>query len=168
MSRELFEQVGSVIALSPRSRGNWPVFLAGVGRDHEHGVEVVDYIVGLPLEPLLFVAFGLAMEREPAPGVRGVRLRREDPLLDESFFVILSDQAPVAMFTRRTGDDVYDVTITQDPALVHRIAHHLIRRVPRPGRDNTALAPPRPAPDATPDGASGQTSRRGWRQGKRG
>ncbi|HUX70678.1 MAG TPA: hypothetical protein VMV41_09230, partial [Cellulomonadaceae bacterium] len=34
-----------------------------------------------------------------------------------------------------------EVVLTQDPDVVHRVARHLIRRIPAPGADNEALLP---------------------------
>lgn len=166
MDRDLLQRLGAVVAHSPRSTDNWPVFLAGVGKDTDQGTAVVDYIHGLPLESLLFVTFGTDMPAAPAPGVRGVRVRRDDPLADERFLIVLSDQGPVALFARTTSDGLFDVAITQDPELVHRIAHHLIRRVPPPGCDNTALVSPLPLrePDGNGQATALGSPKHGWRQ----
>ena len=78
---------------------------------------------------------------------------------------MLSDQAPVAVFARGLPDGLYDVVITQDAAVVHAIAHHLIRRVPRAGADNLALSAhkfePRPVIGAGDDVV--EQKHRSWR-----
>jgi EAL domain-containing protein (putative c-di-GMP-specific phosphodiesterase class I) len=165
MDGDLLQRVAGVVAHSPRSTGSWPVFLAGVGSDRARGAAIVDYIHGLPLESLLFVTFGTDMPAQPAPGVRGVRVRHDDPLAEERFLIVLSDQGPVAVFARSTSEGLFDVAITQDPELVHRIAHHLIRRVPRPGRDNTALVTPQHVsePDGVPHVSLVEPAKHGWR-----
>jgi EAL domain-containing protein (putative c-di-GMP-specific phosphodiesterase class I) len=67
MDRDLLQRVAAMVAHSPRSTDNWPVFLAGVGRETDQGTAIVDYIHGLPLESLLFVTFGTDMPAQPAP-----------------------------------------------------------------------------------------------------
>jgi hypothetical protein len=79
------------------------------------------------------------MPAEPAPGARGVRLPRGDAFAGERFLIVLSDQAPAAVFARASTPDFYDTVVTQDLELVHEIARHIIRRIPVLGRDNTAL-----------------------------
>jgi EAL domain-containing protein (putative c-di-GMP-specific phosphodiesterase class I) len=164
MNRQLLERVAAVVASGPRSADNRPVILAGVGRDTDHGAAVVEYSKTLPLESLLFVTFGTEMTGQPAPGVRGVRVRQDDPLADERFLIVLSDQGPMAVFARTLADGRFDVVVTQDPDLVHRVVHHLVRRVPAPGRNNTALAAPGPAPITEHDDAPDSPPKRGWRQ----
>jgi EAL domain-containing protein (putative c-di-GMP-specific phosphodiesterase class I) len=163
MNRELLQRVGAVVANGPRSADNWPVILAGVGRDIEHGAAVVEYSKALPLQSLLFVTFGTEMTGQPAPGVRGVRVRQDDPLAEERFLIILSDQGPMALFARTAADGRFDVVVTQDPELVHRVVHHLIRRVPAPGRNNTALAPPESPRSRPHDSGPVPAPKRGWR-----
>jgi EAL domain-containing protein (putative c-di-GMP-specific phosphodiesterase class I) len=142
MNRAVLEQVTALVVQSPRSTDKWPVFLAGVSRDLQNGAVVVEDSQGRPVESLLFVTFGTEMTGQPAPGVRGVRVREDDPIADERFLIVLSDQGPVALLARLRHDGRFDVAVTQDPELVHRVVHHLIRRVPPPGRNNTALAAP--------------------------
>jgi EAL domain-containing protein (putative c-di-GMP-specific phosphodiesterase class I) len=163
MNREILERVAAVVASSPRSADNWPVFLACVGRDTAHATAVADYSRALPTESLLFVMFGTEVTGTPAAGVRGVRVRQDDPLADERFLIVLSDQGPMALFARTALDGRYDVVVTQDPELVHRVVHHLIRRVPAPGRNNTALAAPAPAPSRMADGARATPPKAVWR-----
>jgi len=168
MGKDLLDQLARVIAYSPRSIGTWPVFLACVSRDGQLTKAMVEHIVGLPRRTLLFVTFGVGLPGEPAPGVRGVHLRHDDPLADERFLIVLSDQAPVAIFARTSPDGLYDVAVTQDPELVHDIARHLIRRVPGPGHDNTALpasiAMRDPECDDQEVAPPQNRSKQGWRQ----
>jgi EAL domain-containing protein (putative c-di-GMP-specific phosphodiesterase class I) len=166
MSRALLERVAAIVAKSPRSTDHWPVFLAGVGTDTQHAAAVVEYSQGRPVQSLLFVTFGTEVTGHPAPGVRGVRVRQDDALANQRFLIVLSDQGPMAVFARGRPDGQFDVSVTQDPELVHRVVHHLIRRVPAPGRNNTALAAPAAAPDfgGSDSGVVVSPNKRGWRQ----
>lgn len=148
MEKQLVDQLAQLIAHSPRSSEAWPIFLAGTGRDGDLSAGVSTNRDGSPRKALLFAAFGAGMPDQAGPGVRGVRVRQEDPLADERFLVVLSDQAPVALLARCAPDGMFDVVVTQDQELVHTVAHHLIRRVPGPGASNLAL----PAPTRPPRG----------------
>ena len=139
MESEVVDRLATVIANSPRSSNSWPVFLTCVGRDLRDIQGVMEASLGLPRPALLSVAFGVGMPDEPVPGVRGVRVGLDDPLANEKFLIVLSDQAAVALFAQRASDGLFDVVITQNQELVHGIAHHLIRRVPGPGSGNVAL-----------------------------
>ena len=76
------------------------------------------------------------------------------------YFALLGWSAP------STADGPVEVVLTQDPDVVHRIARHLMRRLPPPGADNEALPPPTPGdrddPGESAD-ASGDGARSGWR-----
>ena len=164
MDEELMDELISLIANAPRSAGAWPVLIASAGRRGELS-EAMSKHLGATHAHLLCVIFGSRMPGEPAPGVHGVRIRAEDPLNNERLLIVLSDQAPVALFARGMPDGLYDVAVTQDAALVHAIAHHLIRRVPRAGADNLALSarPFEPQPVIkTGDGVVEQ-KHRSWR-----
>ena len=147
MENELVDRLAAVIANSPQSSNSWPVFLTGVGRDRQVIEGVLEESFGLPRPALLSVAFGVGMPGEPIPGVRGVRVGVHDPLADEKFLIVLSDQATVALLARRAGDGMFDVVVTQNQEFVHGIAHHLIRRVPGLGSGNVALTPRSCPPD---------------------
>jgi len=98
-------------------------------------------------------------------------------MAEECFAVVLSDQAPVAVFARASPDGLFDVSITQDADLVHAIAHHLIRRIPGPGQGDRAV-PSRQTeeegydegPVEVPVAAADSQKQGGWRGrlGKRG
>lgn len=141
MDRRTVDQLAALIARSPRTSETWPVFLACVGRDRELSESLVADVLGLPRRTLLLVVFGEGLPPEPAPGVRGVRVSSRDPLGDERFLVVLTDQTAVALLARRAIDGLYEVVVTQNPEQVYGIAHHLIRRVPAAGSQNTALSP---------------------------
>ena len=134
MDRDLLGQLFGMVAHAPRATATWPVFLVCVGRDHHLRGDAMEHLLGLAEGALLFVLFGMDMPAAPAPGVRGVSLTRQDPLAGEWFVIGLSGQAPVAVFARAAADGLFDVTVTQAPHLVNAIAHHLIRRIPRPGQ----------------------------------
>jgi EAL domain-containing protein (putative c-di-GMP-specific phosphodiesterase class I) len=163
----LYELARAVAPPDQRLAGAWPVVLGCVGRDRELGKTMVEHAMGGRHQALLFVIFSAGALREPAPGVRRVRVDPQDPLADERFLIVLSDQAPIAVLARSSTDGLFDVAVTQDPELVHVIAHHLIRRVPGPGQGDTALPVPtrererfdQESPPATPT-----PSKRGWRR----
>ena len=138
MGRPSLDRLALVLALSPRPPGTWPVILVDVGRDGTVPDLIVEH--GVPERTLLFVTFGTDLTREPVPGVLGVRLALDDPLADERFLIVLSDQAPVGIFARKSPAGYFDVVVSQDETLVYAIAHQLLRRVPGPGRNNYALA----------------------------
>ena len=140
MGRAYLDELALVLARGPRVTGARPIFISCVGRDGRASDLMIEH--GLALESLLFVTFGTGLAAEPAAGIRGVRLRAADPLADERFLIVLSAQAPVAIFARRSLTGDYDLVVTQEPELVHDVARHLIRRVPRPGRNNTVLPVP--------------------------
>jgi EAL domain-containing protein (putative c-di-GMP-specific phosphodiesterase class I) len=157
------DKLAGVLAYGPRPNGTRCVFLACFGRAGEIPAELLEH--GTPEGALLFVAFGTGLAAEPFPGVRGVRLVEDDPFADEKFLIVLSDQAPVAIFARASSNGLYDVVVTQDFELVHEIARHLIRRVPGPGRNNNALGgSEREDKSADEEEVSpGLTPKRGWR-----
>ncbi|RYV51288.1 EAL domain-containing protein [Pengzhenrongella frigida] len=161
MDLDVLTRLIAVMALSPRSLGTWPAYLVGMSRDAELPARLTDHIAVMHSSALLWVVFGTAMAAEPVPGVHGVRLHLDDPLADERFFIVLSDQAPTAVFARLCPDGLYDVVVTQDRDLVHAVAYHLIRRMPRPGGPNFALPVHRREPTA--DDADSTVAKRGWR-----
>jgi len=156
-------KLARVLAYGPRPAGTSCVFLACFGRDGDIPVELVEH--GAPVGALLFVAFGTDLTAEPFPRGRGVRLVDDDPFADEKFLIVLSDQAPVAIFARVSANGLYDVVVTQDFEVVHEIARHLLRRGPGPGHDNHALGGAEVEADAAAeqDVALALTPRRVWR-----
>ncbi|MGV8968734.1 MAG: EAL domain-containing protein [Cellulomonas sp.] len=143
MGKEALEDLFRLVAHSPAANGTWPIILACVGNDPAFGWTAIEHVLGRGSSTLLSVVFGTLQSPEPATGVRGIRLRPVDPLAEERLLVILSDQAPIALCARRSRDGKYDVAITQSPVLVHGIAHHLIRRVPRLHHGSRALMAPK-------------------------
>jgi hypothetical protein len=95
MSLAYLNRVAQMLAFSPRSSGTWPVFLTGFARDGQIPGEIAEH--GIPEDCLLFVAFGTGLPPEPAAGVRGIRLRLDDPLADERFLIVMSDQTAVVI-----------------------------------------------------------------------
>ncbi|PVU81430.1 phytochrome-like protein cph2 (plasmid) [Cellulomonas sp. WB94] len=167
MDGEHLRQLAQVIAPPGRGlTGAWPVVLGCVGRDHELSQAMAERAMGRSQAPLC-VIFGAGPLSEPAPGVRIVHVDPQDPLADERFLIILSDQAPIAVLARSSSDGFFDVTVTQDPELVHVIAHHLIRRVPGPGHGDSALRVPareRERFEQEDPAAPVAPSKRGWRR----
>ena len=139
VDRDLLGQLVRILAHAPRSAGSQPVVLACMGRGSRFSGHAVEHLLGLANGALLFVLFGMGPPGEPVPGVRRVRLRRDDPMAEECFAIVLSDQAPVALFARASPDGLFDVAMTQSAELVHAIVHHLIRRVPGPAQGDRAL-----------------------------
>ena len=157
------DKLARLLAYGPRPNGTRCVFLACFGREGEIPAELLEH--GTTEETLLFVAFGTGLAAEPFLGGRGVRLVEDDPFADEKFLIVLSDQAPVAIFARASSNGLYDVVVTQDFELVHEIARHLMRRVPAPGPNNYALGGPEPeneSPDEEEVSVE-STPKRGWR-----
>lgn len=140
MDGDLLGELVRALTHGPTSTSTWPVVLGCVGRRHQLSAAMAEHAATHTRQTLLFVVFGAGIAGEPAPGARGVRIDQQDPLADERFLVVLSDQAPIAVLARSAPDGLFDVTVTQDPEVVHPIAHHLIRRVPRPGQGDTAFA----------------------------
>jgi EAL domain-containing protein (putative c-di-GMP-specific phosphodiesterase class I) len=167
-------RLAELVAVTPRSGGTWPVFLLGVGRTKALADPIVEHILSLPRQTLMTAAFGTGLERTPAPGIRGVRLPEDDRLADELFLVVLTDEAPVALFSRTCWDGQLDAVVTQDPSLVFALASHLMRRIPpaqsrsntaRPVHRPRAADSPAPADAASPDSAAGRPAspKSGWR-----
>jgi EAL domain-containing protein (putative c-di-GMP-specific phosphodiesterase class I) len=169
-------RLAEMVAFTPRSGGTWPVYLLGVGRTKALADPIVDHIISLPRQTLMTAAFGTGLGPAPAPGIRGVLLRDDDRLADELFLIVLTDEAPVALFSRVTWDGQLEAVITQDPSVVFALASHLMRRIPpTSSRSNTARPvhhrrkglngpstdpPERVSPDTAPS-ATGPKS--GWR-----
>ena len=168
MDGEHLRQLARAIAPPDRGlTGAWPVVLGCVGRDRELSHAMADRALGRTNQDPLCVIFGAGILGEPAPGVRIVHVDPQDPLADERLLIVLSDQPPIAVLARSSPDGLFDVTVTQDPELVHVIAHHLIRRVPGPDQGDTALPVPareRERFDQETLPATATQSKRGWRR----
>lgn len=153
--------------------GSAPVILAGGGRGDQPDAASADGFPAPATAPLLLVLFGTGMPPEPLPGLRGVRVRRDDPLAAERFLIVLGEVGACAVLAR--SDRAHprsevETVLTQDPELVHALARQLIRRIPGAGGSHDALPGPAapagghdtvdavtaPADDAEPD-------RVGWR-----
>lgn len=153
-------QIGAILAYRPNATGCPSVYLLCVG-DGEVPAELVAN--GIPESAMVFVVFGTDMPTEPAPGARGVCLPRGDAFAREKFLIVLSDQAPAAVFARASTPDFYDTVVTQDFELVHEIARHIIRRIPVLGQDNTALGGSPLEEEAGPEpDEPGPENHRGW------
>jgi EAL domain-containing protein (putative c-di-GMP-specific phosphodiesterase class I) len=136
-TRSDLDDLTALLADSPRTSGCPSVFLSCVGPGSQ--VPTALLALGIPERAMFFVAFGTDMPAEPTPGARGVRLPPGDAFAREEFLIVLGSQAPVAIFARASSSEFYEAAVTQDFELVHEIARHVIRRVPRFGRDNRAL-----------------------------
>jgi DICT domain-containing protein len=80
-------------------------------------------------------ALGVAMDPEPAPGVRGSTVGPDDPLLGEWSIAVLGPHfaaALVALDNGDTGSDMdrgFDFALTYDRDLVIQAANSLLTRV---------------------------------------
>ena len=88
----------------------------------------------LAADAALVAAFGVGMEGEPAPGVRGADLGPDDVLRDEWSVVVLGPHFSAALVAVDLGDDGpdmergFDFTLTYDRQLVIRAAATLMGR----------------------------------------
>ncbi|NUU15803.1 EAL domain-containing protein [Cellulomonas humilata] len=157
-------------ALTP---GAAPVILAGGGRSDQPDESSAEGFPAPATMPLLLVLFGTGLPQEPLPGLRGVRVRRDDPLAADRFLIVLSEAGAFAVLARSDRADPgreVEIVLTQDPDLVHSMARQLIRRIPSSGGSNDALpGPETPAsgPEVTVDGhapdGDAAPGRGGWR-----
>lgn len=155
-------QLGGMIARRPHTRGCPSVYLLCVGDDQLPAELVAS---GVPESAMVFVVFGNDLPAEPATGARGVCLPPGDAFAREKFLIVLSDQAPAAVFAKASSPGYFDTVVTQDVELVHEIARHIIRRVPVLGRDNAALGGSAGEDESRSDEAVDPEpeGRRGWR-----
>jgi EAL domain-containing protein (putative c-di-GMP-specific phosphodiesterase class I) len=120
--------------------GAAPVVLVGLGRRGFEPERAASFPQGT--QPLLLLVFSAATLDTSWPGVRGARLPLTDPLADERFLVVMNEKGGIAVHGHAAEDGVVEVQLSQDPAVVHGIARHLIRRLPAPDGDGYALPPP--------------------------
>ncbi len=80
---------------------------------------------------------GAAMPPAPAAGVRGVRLRTNDPLVCEWVIAVIGLQESIALIAEDLGDDYddnprrrYDSAVTYEPSLVTDVVRALLMHVP--------------------------------------
>jgi EAL domain-containing protein (putative c-di-GMP-specific phosphodiesterase class I) len=83
----------------------------------------------------LVAALGVGMDREPAPGVRGMQLCAEEDLRDEWNVIVLGPHFGAAFVARDLGDTGpdferrFDFAMTHDRELVTEVAKSLMRRL---------------------------------------
>lgn len=88
----------------------------------------------------LVVALGAGMPDEPAPGVRGIDLDDDDPLVGEWTVIVVGAHYAAALIARDLGDRGpeldrrFEFTVTHDRQLVLTAARSLLRRVGATGR----------------------------------
>lgn len=164
--------LGRLFATSSHTSGASLAVLACAGRDAETSGALPDEFPGLAVDAPLRVVFGTGLPPEPRPGLRGVRIRPDDPLANQRFLIMLGEDRTVAVLSRHDPqgrDPLSDVTWTQDPGVVYAIAHHLIRRLPTADGPNdaqplrTALADPGLGP-LEPENLKVEEKRGGWWQ----
>ena len=171
VERRHYLDLARTVAFGSIAPGAAPVVLVGLGRGEVDPAVAATF----PQEPaLLFAMYGTAVSGDPAPVIRGVRLRAGDPLADLEFLVAMTEKVGSALIGRATPDGALEIVHTQDREVVHGIARHLIRRVPPPGGDGVALPPPLPADvddlsaeEVGDDDGAGHEGARGWRFGRR-
>jgi EAL domain-containing protein (putative c-di-GMP-specific phosphodiesterase class I) len=142
-----FEQLTQLVYQAALVPGASPVILACAGPDERPDQDRAASYPELTAAPLLLVLFGTGMPPEPLPGLRGVRVGPDDPLVDERFLIVLSEKGPFAVVAWSDPNDpdaFLDVVLTQEPDRVHRMARQLIRRIPALGTSNAALPGPQP------------------------
>ena len=98
------------------------MILAGGGRSDQPDESSAEGFPAPATMPLLLVLFGTGLPQEPLPGLRGVRVRRDDPLAADRFLVVLGEAGAFAVLARSDradpGSEV-EIVLTQDPELVH-------------------------------------------------
>ena len=152
-------------ALAP---GAAPVVLASRGATRQDTALDTD---GFPIPqttPLLVVLFGVEEEPSQVPGLRQVAVGPREALAGETFLVVLRDSDAVAMAAWPSETSgLMDVALSQDAAVVHDIARHLIARIPSAsGRD--AEEPDTDGPQAEDDApGDDEPARAGWRHRRR-
>ena len=76
---------------------------------------------------------GADMPSTPAPGIRGVSLRANDPLVEQWVLVVISPEFHAALVARGSGAkgdvDAFDYVLTRDRELVVAVADTLMRRM---------------------------------------
>jgi EAL domain-containing protein (putative c-di-GMP-specific phosphodiesterase class I) len=83
----------------------------------------------------LVAALGVGMDREPAPGVRGVRLSADETLRGEWNVTVLGPHFGAAFVSRDLGDGGpdherrFDFAMTHDRELVTEVARSMMRRL---------------------------------------
>lgn len=83
----------------------------------------------------LVAALGVGMDREPAPGVRGVQIGTEETLRGEWDVIVLGPHYGAAFVARDLGDDLpdderrFDFALTHDRDLVTEVARAMMRRL---------------------------------------
>jgi hypothetical protein len=83
----------------------------------------------------LVAALGVGMDREPAPGVRGVHIGAEETLRGEWNVIVLGPHYGAAFVARDLGDDLpdpdrrFDFALTHDRDLVTEAARAMMRRL---------------------------------------
>jgi hypothetical protein len=99
--------------------------------------EMCERFEGLAGSAALVGAFGCGLTTKPAPGVRGIDLRSDDPLCDEWNVIVVSPHFAVAFVARDLGDDGpdldrrFDYFVTYDRGLVAAAARSLLQRMIR-------------------------------------
>lgn len=138
MTGAAFDRLAQMAYRAALRPGAEPVVLGGLGRRRPSIPTGASHFPTPAVQPLLWVLFGGEPDDERA-GLHRVAFDRGDPAADESFIVVLREHDAVAAVARpalvssatgATGGDMVEVVVTQDPALIHPLARHLVRRLP--------------------------------------
>ena len=137
---EHFVEWARIVARGSIAPGAAPVILAGAGMGgFDAGVAET-----FPAQatPLLAIAFGVGIDEEPIPGLRGIRLDPADPLAHTMFLIVISANGVFALMGKGEPDGKVLAVMTQDSSVVDDVARHVIRRVPPVGSNGLALPMP--------------------------
>lgn len=165
MSPERLDDLARIVYRAALAPGAAPVVLASRGASRQASALDAEGYPAPETEPLLVVLFGVDEDTSELPGLRHVAVGRGDPLAGETFLVVLRDAEAVALAAWPSAEiGRVDVALSQDPAVVHEIARHLIARIPSAAGRGPGLAPGAGGPTPRDEGADvGEAGRPGWR-----
>jgi EAL domain-containing protein (putative c-di-GMP-specific phosphodiesterase class I) len=112
-----------------------PVVLAAMQAGRNFSAETEKTYADLAKTCAFVGVAGTDMPRHPAPDIRGVSLRPQDPLADQWVVVVLSPEFHGALVAKDIGDKVsdgerrFDYVMTTDRDLVVAVADTLMRRM---------------------------------------
>jgi EAL domain-containing protein (putative c-di-GMP-specific phosphodiesterase class I) len=133
MTSEAMLEIGGFFVRRAVATGSSPIVLVGQGGGRPlDAMFLQEPMAGLRESAVLCALFAFDAPTNELPGVRFVYVPGDDPLARESFLVILTESMAIAMVGIRPvpSDAVLEVVLTQDDETVHRVAEHLIRRIP--------------------------------------
>jgi len=123
IERQIANQGSAAVVISSFQEASY--FTARTARRYEE----------LAADAALVAALGVDMPREPAPGVRGIRLSPEEALCGEWNVTVLGPHFGAAFVARDLGDTGpdfdrrFDFAMTHDRKLVTEVARSMMRRL---------------------------------------